>query len=241
MRNLILIFSTFLLITCKEKSLHEIKEENQYYKFQKQTSPNDKYEIYSYCKFGTFAFSSDICGTILIKKGEIFSENKGYKLNGHINSWKNDTLIINRFDNSLNQPKDTIRKVSYEKYDDLNIKIFNYGSINSSGMKEYRFNNFKLNNNAICLENIERILGEDLGKSKCFPLGSFEIINTKDSLKEVIVYHTETSMDFTYHNPDGTFTKNLPEIETLELHFIPSKKTKPINTEKSKGIFIDIE
>ncbi|AYN01655.1 hypothetical protein [Chryseobacterium sp. 3008163] len=67
-------------------------------------------------------------------------------------------------------------------------------------------------------------MGEDIGKNKCYALGSFEIINTKDSLKEIIVETITKSMNFTYTNPDGTFTKNLPEINVLSLHFKPIKK-----------------
>ena len=48
-------------------------------------------------------------------------------------------------------------------------------------------------------------------------------------------------MDFKYRNGDGTVTENLPEINVLDLHFVPSKKIKIMNIEKLKGIFIDVE
>jgi len=228
MKNITLLIIILFLVSCKDKSLSEIKKENNYSTFKKQTSPNGKYEIYSFCQLGTFAFSSDFCGTTIIEKGEPFSENKGYKINGRINSWRNDTLIINRFDNTLNQPKDTITRISFEKYKDLNLKIFNYGAMNSSGMKKYSFNDLNLNEKGICLKNIERIMGEDIGEYKCFAFGSFEIINSKDSLKEIIVETINKSMNFTFTNPDGTYSRNLPEISILNLHFKPTKKMKPL-------------
>ncbi|WP_129536335.1 hypothetical protein [Chryseobacterium sp. 3008163] len=125
-----------------------------------QISPNGKYEIYSFCQSGTFAFNNDICGTIVLEKGKPFSENKGYKINGDIKSWKDDTLLINRFDHSLDQPKDTITRISFEKFKDLNLKIYNYGAINSGGMKEYSFEYFNLDEREICL----KILGESWEK-----------------------------------------------------------------------------
>lgn len=241
MKNINLIIIILFLISCKDKSLHEIKKENDYYKFKMQISPNGKYEIYNYCRFGTFAFSSDICGSIIVERGKKFSESGGYRINGDIHSWKNDTLIINRFDNYLDQPQDTIVQVKFEKYKDLNLKILNYGAVNSSGMMEYSFDSFNLNDKEICLENIERTMGEDIGKNKCYALGSFEIINTKDSLKEIIVKTVAKSMNFTYANPDGTYTENLPEINVLSLHFKPKKIIKPINTKSLKGVFNDIK
>jgi len=83
-------------------------------------------------------------------------------------------------------------------------------------------------------------MGEDIGEYKCFAFGSFEIINSKDSLKEINVETVNKSMDLTFTNPDGTYSKNLPEISILNLHFKPAKKIKPINTKSLKGIFNDI-
>ena len=240
-KKLLLIFPLLFLINCKDKSLREIKEENNYYSFKKQTSPNGKYEIYNYCQSGTFAFSSDICRSIILGYEESFSKNSGYNINGRINCWKNDTLIINRFDSSSNQPKDTITRITFEKYKDLTLKILNYGSVNSSGMKEYSFENANLNDKRICLNNIEQIMGEDIGNKKCFDIGNFDIVNTKDSLKEIVVEKVVKSMNFTMTNPDGTYTRNLPEISVLNLHFKSRHKIKPIDTKKMRGIFNDID
>lgn len=244
MKNVPLILILFFFVfNCKQKqkSLEEIKKEKEYYSFKKQISLDDKYEIISYCRYGYFAFSSDIWGTIIIKKGETFSEKNGYKINGHIKSWKNDTLQINRFDNSLNQPKDTIAKISYEKFENLTLKIFSYGTINASGKKEYKFDDYKVDKNQICFKNIQRILGEPIDKNKCFDLGNVEIINTKDSLTAIVIEDLRKSMDFKYTNSDGSITENLPEINIVDLYFIPSKKMSSLKTDNLKGIFYNIE
>ena len=234
------IFFFFLLIGCKDKVLSEIKKENEYYLFKKQISPNEKFEIFKYCRNGTFAFSGDICGTLIKEKGESFSEKNNYKIEGNINSWKNDTLSINRFDSSQNQPRDTIGKISYEKFKDLTLKIYTFGPINSSGIKKYGFDNFKINKKQLCFENIKSIMGEPL-KDSCFELGNIEVINSTNGLKEIIIERISKSMDFKYRNSDGTTTENLPEIKVLDLHFIPAKEIKMIKTEQLKGVFSDIE
>ena len=84
-------------------------------------------------------------------------------------------------------------------------------------------------------------MGEDIGEYKCFALGSFEIINSKDSLKEIIFETVDKSMNFTYSNPDGTYSRNLPEIRFLSLHFKPTKRINPVNTKNLKGIFNNID
>ena len=112
-------------------------------------------------------------------KGESFSENNNYKIEGNIKSWENDTLSINRFDSSLNQPRDTTGKISYEKFKDLTLKIYSYGPINSSGIKKYSFDNFKINKKQLCFENIKSIMGEPL-KDSCFDFGNIEVANNND-------------------------------------------------------------
>ncbi|WP_090078298.1 hypothetical protein [Halpernia frigidisoli] len=234
------VFFALIIIGCKEKPLSEIKKENEYYLFKKQISPNEKFDIFKYCRNGTFAFSGDICGTFIREKGESFSENNNYKIEGNIKFWENDTLSINRFDSSLNQPRDTTGKISYEKFKDLTLKIYTYGSINSSGIKKYSFDNFKITKKQLCFENIKSIMGEPL-KDNCFDLGNIEIINSTNGLKEIIIERISKSMDFKYRNSDGTITENLPEIKVLDLHLIPTKKIKIMNIEKLKGVFIDVE
>ena len=65
------IFLALISIGCKEKPISEIKKENEYYLFKKQISPNEKFEIFKYCRNGTFAFSGDICGTLIREKEKV--------------------------------------------------------------------------------------------------------------------------------------------------------------------------
>ena len=62
--------------------------------------------------------------TKIFEKDEKFDINKGFRIEGNIDEWiSNDTLTINRFDNKVTQPKDTLTKISYEKFGNLVLKI----------------------------------------------------------------------------------------------------------------------
>ena len=121
--TLILILSIFVIfLNCKKKTLSEIKNDNEYYEFSIEKSPNAEFSIYHYCRSGGFAFSNDICNTYLLKSSQNYKENNGFKIDGKIEKWiSNDTLLISRFMENESITKDTLTKITYEKYENLNI------------------------------------------------------------------------------------------------------------------------
>ena len=204
---------------------------------QVQISPNGEYKIYKYT-IGMGAMGDDIQLTKIFEKDEEFDINEGFNINGDIEKWtSNDTLTINRFKNEASQPKDTLTKISFEKFGNLVLKIQNHSSINSGIINEYKFENFKIDNNKITFYGIQKILGEDIGSIKSINLGNINYFHNKDSLVSIntsVIYKT---MNFKYYNGDGSFSENLPEIGIKELRFIPKKKISILKLKEVKGIF----
>jgi len=77
-------------------------------------------------------------------------------------------------------------------------------------------------------------------KEVCFNLGSISVQSEGNKITSFVVDSMQTSMDFTYHNPDGTITNNLPAITTIVTSFFP-KRTFQIDSIEMKGIFKTVE
>ena len=227
------IISLLFLISCNP---FEITEKD-ITDLEIQTSPNGNYKIYNYT-IGMGAMGDDFTITKIFEKDEKFDINKGFRIEGNIDEWiSNDTLTINRFDNKVTQPKDTLTKISYEKFGNLVLKIKNHGAVNSSKINEYNFEDFKIDNKKITFYGIQRVIGDDIGNIKSFKLGNINYFYNKDSLVSIntsVIYKT---MNFIYHNDNGTFSENLPEIGIKNIRFIPKKKISILKLKKTKGIF----
>ncbi|AWI26880.1 hypothetical protein [Flavobacterium pallidum] len=235
-----ILFFLFIIIIagCGRKTI----EKKDLCQFELQRVKKYNYKIYRICINSDFAFTEEIFKTLIFKNGEKFDANGGYELNGNIGEWiSEDTLTIYRFDNKFEQPQDTIAKISFEKYGNLNFKIFNYGAINSSSLNEYTFESFELRNNKLHLHGIKRIAGPEMDTNIFLNLGNLKIQTKSDTITKLSYDRIETSMDFTYHNPDGSFTDNLPEIKILTTDFYPKKKTKLSSKNNLDRIFIDIK
>ncbi len=224
---------SIIFISCT----NEIKTEN-YGRLFKQKTLNDKYFIYSYCRNSDFAFTDDICGTRIIKSEEPFTENKGKKIDGTIVKWINkDTLEINRFEHYEIYPKDTLFKISYEKVYEITLKINTYKGANAGSLKEYYFDNLNFLNSKIQFNGIKRKLGEKLPDTVELNLGNIEFHFANDTLSRISNNILKTSMGLTYNNGDGTYTENLPLIESIRFDFLPLKKYKKNDLLNKKGIF----
>ncbi|SDH45160.1 hypothetical protein SAMN04487996_1387 [Dyadobacter soli] len=55
----------------------EYLDKSEYYELTRQLTPDKKYYIYHYARYGGMAFSSDITGYRLLEKEERFAENAG--------------------------------------------------------------------------------------------------------------------------------------------------------------------
>lgn len=234
---LLIIFS---IISCKKKTIEEYKKE--FCQFEIQNVKKYNYKIYNICINSDFAFTNERYKTLIFDKNEEFDVNGGFEIDGNIGEWiAEDTLTIYRFDNKSEQPKDTIIRISYEKLGGLNFKVMNYGACNSSSLNEYSFEKLKIEDNKICFYNLNRILGPELEKNLILNLGNFKIETNSDTITKIINERVETNMDFTYHNQNGTYIENLPEVKRITTYYYP-KKTMKFESLKSKDkIFIDIK
>ena len=234
---LIIVFS---IISCKKKTIDEYKKELCQFEIQNVKKYN--YKIYNICINSDFAFTNERYKTLIFNKNEEFDINGGFDIDGNIGEWiSEDTLTIYRFDNKSEQPKDTIVRISYEKFRDLNLKILNYGASNSWVSYEYSFDYLEIKNNKINFYNINRIGGPELEKNISLNFGNLKIETNSDTITKIINERVETNMDFTYNNQDGTYTENLPEIKKITINYYPKKTIKFKNIKNTDKIFIDVK
>lgn len=226
---------TFLLflISCNPFKISEKDITN----IEVQTSLNDKYKIYNYT-IGMGAMGDDFSVTKIFEKDEDFDLDEGFTIDGNIGEWiSKDTLTINRFTPSQNNSKDTLTKISYEKYEDLVLKVKSHSTINSGKINEYIFKNLKINKNKITFYGIEKVLGSDIGTVKSFNLGNINFHKAKDSLASINIEIIYKTMNFTYYNNDGSIAEDQPEIGVKSLKFIPKRKILYSKLKNVKGVF----
>ncbi|WP_353168659.1 hypothetical protein [Flavobacterium sp.] len=222
----ILIFFSFYSCNNKEETI-------EYSKFIKQITPSEKFAIYEYTRNGDMSFSSGISVTELFPIEKKFEEGKGIKIEGAIKQWiSEDTLLVYDFRSKLKQPKDTLPiKTLYKNIGDFVVKTINYKS-NSGGTNRYKFDSVWTNNKNIY---IRFVYNEKNKNIRSFPLGSVSIKTDKDSIKSIEIFgELSKNMRFTYQNPDGTISKNLPGISTTHYEYTPIKKISASKLNKTK-------
>lgn len=220
-RILPVIFTVFLFYACSQKS-----EKHEYYKFSKQITPSGKYIIYDYARYGAAASNSDTYSTELFPIDKEFEEGKGKIIQGVISHWvNNDTLLVYDFKSGLLQPKDTLPiKTSYKNIGDFIVKSINYKT-NSGGTNRYTFDSVWTSNERIYVKFNS---GKKKTNTRSFPLGSVSIKTTFDSIESIELFgELSKNMHFTFKNPDGTFSNNLPGISTTYYEYTPTKKYLP--------------
>ena len=239
--TLILILSIFVIfLNCKKKTLSEIKNDNEYYEFSIEKSPNAEFSIYHYCRSGGFAFSNDICNTYLLKSSQNYKENNGFKIDGKIEKWiSNDTLLISRFMENESITKDTLTKITYEKYENLNIKIKNHNQINSGVRFEYYFDQFEIKDNKITFKNVVKEFGPELS-SYTFDLGGISASKKDGKLNRFVLSKVEKSMTFKVLQSNGKYKENLAEIKIVEFNFIPKNKIEYEKISNLNQIFVEL-
>ena len=123
-----------LLLSCQENV-----EQSEYYKFNRQLSPDKKYYIYEYARYGPMAFSSDISGTRIMSIAEKFSEDAGEDLSAQIGAWisKDTLLLYDDFESGW--ASDTLPiGIKYDKFENIVLKRVSYKSI-GGGRAPYTF------------------------------------------------------------------------------------------------------
>lgn len=238
--RILFLFIILSIISCKRKSIEEYKKE--LCQFEVQNVKKHNYKIYKICINSDFAFTNERYKTLIFNKNEEFDLNGGFEIDGDIGEWiSEDTLTIYRFVNKFEKPQDTIVRINYEKYGDLNFKVLNYGACNSGSLNEYSFEKLKIENNKIHFYNLHRILGPELENNVILNLGNFKIETDSDTITKIINEKVETNMNFTYHNKDGTYTNNLPEVKIITTYYYPKRTMKFESIKNKEKIFIDIK
>jgi hypothetical protein len=215
------------------------------YENDKQLSLDGKYCIYRHDIGYVLMSDEKFEGTRLLKENEDRNKDKGFDLRALVGSWESkDTLQVYRFDKSLDQYKDTICRVSFEKYYDLVAKVKTYHSLDSFGYEEYKFDHYKLLEDKIVIVGTEKVFEENSQKTKNtmnFPLGGIKF-NIKDGKIENIMVSCVTPK-FDYEKemePDKYSNEKKASIEYLNLYFYPKKSIK-IDTSNLRGVFLDIK
>lgn len=227
------------------------------YENEKQLSLDGKYNIYRH-DIGYLLMSDEkFEGTRLLEKNEDRNKNKGFDLRGLIDSWKShDTLQVYRFDKALDKYKDTICRISFEKYYDLVVKVKTYHSLDEYGYREFNFKNLKLLKDMIVIEGIDyaltsireerlsEVFGENLPKnasSRSFPLGGVKFKIKDGKIVNIMVSIVKTRFDYEKEMEPGKYSKEKrASIEYMNVYFYPKKSIK-IDTTNLRGVFLDIK
>lgn len=213
------------------------------YENEKQLSLDGKYRIYRHDIGYVLMSNEKFEGTRLLKENEDRNKKEGFDLRGLIGSWEsNDTLQVYRFDKTLDKYKDTICRISFEKYYDLVVKVKTYHSLDSYGYEEYKFNNYKLLKDRIVINGIEKVFGKNSQNKKTvsFPLGGVEFNEKDGEIKSIMVSIVKTRYDYEREMEPSKYSKEKrASIEYTNLYFYPKKSIK-IDTTNFRGVFLDM-
>jgi hypothetical protein len=190
----------------------EYLDKSEYYELTRQLTPDKKYYIYHYARYGDMAFSSDITGYRLLAKEERFAENAGKKFPYGLGGWPSkDTILINE----LEQPgidADTFpSRVEYKNLGDFTIKrVFYKSSINGGGSMDYVFDSLYVSNGKLVIIVKDKNLKLE---RMAFPLGPITIYSSNDIVSKLEIHDLDK-----YYNSD-----NKAMVLSTRFTFIPNK------------------
>ncbi|ADB39260.1 hypothetical protein Slin_3249 [Spirosoma linguale DSM 74] len=210
-----------LLLSCQENV-----EQPEYYKFNRQLSPDKKYYIYEYARYGPMAFSSDISGTRIMSTAEKFSEAAGEDLSAQIGAWisKDTLLLYDDFESGWASDTLPIR-IKYDKFDNIVLKRVSYKSI-GGGRAPYTFDSLRVSAGKLQFFGVDSVKS----KSLTFSLGSITLRQQADSINRIDVYEVKK-----WYN-----AANEPMVTLETYEFIPTRKISPKNL-GTVGIFMELK
>ncbi|WP_353723117.1 hypothetical protein [Dyadobacter sp. 676] len=210
----------------------EYLDKSEYYELTRQLTPDKRYYIYHYARYGGMAFSSDITGYRLLEKEERFAENAGKKFPYGLGGWQSkDTILINE----LEQPgidADTFpSRVEYETLGDFTIKrVFYKSSINGGRSMDYVCDSLYVSNGKIVILKI-RDEEENLKLERMvFPLGPVTIYSNNGIVSKLEIEDLDK-----YYNSD-----NKAMVLSTSFTFIPNKSVL-IRDLGETGYFLSIK
>lgn len=96
-------------------------------------------------------------------------------------------------------------------------------------------------NNKIQLSGIETKRGIRLPETVEINLGNIQFHFINDTLSKISNGTLKTSMNLIYDNGDGTYTDNLPLIESVRFDYLPTKKYSKRDLLNINGVFYNIK
>jgi hypothetical protein len=221
-------------------SCNDQPENYQYDYFRRQLTPDKKHYIYDYKRSGCFVTSNEIFGRRLIKTQESFKENAGKDVEGVIDHWSKDTLIIHIYRRDYEQPKDTfVVKTEYEYYDGIIIKKICEQPIVGGGIvEEFDFDSIKIDNNRMRFYGAKSKFNKKKysDRTVCFPSGEVTVYSDSGTMTKIEIEKQYKSMNFSRIDEAGKRLYNQPEVLINTYKFTPRKKISS-NSLGETGIF----
>jgi hypothetical protein len=229
----------FLFSSCTDQPEHY-----QYSILRRQLTPDRKHYIYDYQREGAFVTSNEIYGRRLIRINEPFGENVGKELEGSIDCWAKDTLVMHTYPANYEYPKDTlIVKTEFESYEGIVIKRIHEQPLVGGGIEgQFVFDSIKIDNERIKFFGVEKKFGNEKYYSRMISYPSGEVIVFADSgyVTKIDIERQYKSMNFSRIDESGKRLDNQPEVVTNRYEFTPNKKIDP-NSLGEIGIFRDFK
>jgi hypothetical protein len=237
--SLVLLLLLLLFSSCIDQP-----ENRDYEYLRRQLTPDKKHYIYDYCRSGTFVTSNEVSGRRMIRINESFKENAGKDVDGVIDHWAKDTLIIHTYLTNYEQPKDTfIVKTEYESYDGIIIKrIYEQPIVGGRIGDEFDFDSIKVANNRVIFYGAKSKF-EDKKQAPgeiSFPSGEVTIYSDSGFVTKIEIERQYKSMNFSRIDESGKKLYHQPEVGTNTYDFTPREKINP-NSLGEIGIFRDFK
>lgn len=220
----LLVAISCLLHSCAPSEEKLTREDFEY--VNRQLSPNGKFYIYDYSKWGPMAWSLETKGTLLLKKNERFALDAGEVIDGEVAAWLSpDTLLVFKQVKENGLLDLAPQGITFKNYDGLVIKTERY--LTGGGGSGYLdCDSVEFGKLSITLHGIN-----DEVKTIKYPMGH---ITTTTYLGMVDKIHVE------WYTESNNFTldKNSETIESNSYTYTLTKKL-PSNLFDRPGIYQD--
>ncbi|GAB4013762.1 hypothetical protein GCM10028808_34030 [Spirosoma migulaei] len=186
----------------------EYLDKSEYYELTRQLTPDKKYYIYKYARYGA-AFTGDITGYRLLERGERFAENAGKSFPYGFDAWlSKDTILVNRFDQAGADADTAPSRIDYKSLGNFTVKqVFYKSTVNGGGHSEYTCDSLYVSGGKLIILGIH---DSDV-KSMAFPLGPITIHSHAGIVSKLVVNGIRKYYD----------AANEPMITSESYEFIP--------------------
>ena len=152
----------------------------------------------------------------------------GADVDGVIDHWSKDTLVIHTYHQNYEQPKDTfVIKTEYEFYDGIVIKRIYEQPIVGGGIgDEIDFDSVKIENNRIKFHGAKSKFDnkKESGYEINFPSGEVIVYSDSGYVTKIEIDRQSKDMNFSRIDKFGKRLYNQPEVEIKTYELTPRKK-----------------